>query len=251
MSRSTRRSFFGLLLPAAVLVTVTLSWAVTRDSADAESASIPPPPPASTLDAQILMRVGLSAPTICAAGVTQSSQVTALVDAVQAEIALNPGALQALDEDFSAKRTIYDALLRKVQSGLATAQEIAQLPQAKQDLDAAEAARESYKTNLRTVGLSTVSSPIATIVNTIHANRDWNELATQYLVANRSEADWVALREALATERIAAQYGEPFPVSVQSYLAAINATPAIAAAKVNLDTFLASVQTAWNTAASN
>jgi len=228
------------------------AWAVAKTGGDeGDSGSPPPPPPVSTQNAQIMTRSGLSAEAICAAGVTQAQQVTALVSAVEAVIALDPNALTALDEDFSAKKVTYDQLLRTVQSGLATPQQIAQLPVAKSELDAAEAAREGYKASLRSTGLATVSPSVAALVNAIYANRDWSELAVQYRVESRPDADWVLLREALATERVAAQYGEPFPASAQSYLASVNAGAAVSAAKVNLDTYLFAVQTSWNAAASN
>jgi hypothetical protein len=233
------------LLPAGGLA----AWAVA--SGGGEATTPPPPPPVNAPNAQILTRCGLSAETICAAGVTQGTQVTSLVDAAEVVIALDPNALTNLDEDYAAKRVTYDALVRKVQSGLATAEEIAQLPIAKGELDTADTARESYKMGVRNAGLATVSPTVATSVNTIWANRAWDELAVQYRVENRSEAEWVALREALATERIAAQYSEPFPASTQSYLAGVNAGGAVSAAKVNLDTYLFAVQTAWNAAISS
>ena len=83
-----------------------------------------------------------------------------------------------------------------------------------------------------------------------NANSSW-ELPTEYLAENRTEAEWVALRDALAVERINANHGEPFPSSVQSYLSTIRAGSKVSTAKVNLDTYLASVQTAWNAAVTN
>ena len=84
-----------------------------------------------------------------------------------------------------------------------------------------------------------------------NANRSW-ALPTQYLVKDRTEPEWVELRAALATKRISEQYeDEEFPASVQAYLAAADAVTEVATAKVALDSNLASVQTAWNAAASD
>jgi len=69
-------------------------------------------------------------------------------------------------------------------------------------------------------------------------------------VKDRAEADWVALRDALAAKEIAERDPEEsFADSAQAVLARIDAEAEIAAAKVAHETRIAAVQTAWNTAA--
>jgi hypothetical protein len=89
------------------------------------------------------------------------------------------------------------------------------------------------------------------LVTRINANRKWG-LPTQYLAKDRTEAEWVELRSALATKRISEEDAEEvFPQSIQSDLAAADAVSEVATAKVNLDSGIAAVQTAWNAAASD
>jgi hypothetical protein len=71
----------------------------------------------------------------------------------------------------------------------------------------------------------------------------------QYLVKARSEADWVALRDALDNERVSLKLGEDPDQASQALLATVRADPAIAAAKTNLDTKLGAVTAAWEAAA--
>lgn len=208
----------------------------------------PPPPPVNTEFAGVLIRVGLSADTLAAAGVT-STQVSGLASAVRTQH--NPVTLRGLDGAHTQAKATRDRLSRLVRSGLGTPADVSALAQAETDFTNAQNARQGYLDGLRAAGLATLASAQAAIVQTSTANRSW-ELPPQYLVKSRSQANWVALREALATKRISEQdAGEGFPLSAQTYLAAVDLEPEIAAAKVLLDTNIASVQTAWNAAATD
>ena len=100
---------------------------------------------------------------------------------------------------------------------------------------------------LRAAGLAALDPDVRQTVETIHGNNSWR-FPTQYLVKDRSQEDWVALRDALAAKRISENYDEPFAQSAQDHLAGVDAEAEIATAKVNLDTYMAAVQTAWNAA---
>jgi hypothetical protein len=208
----------------------------------------PPPPPVNTEFAGVLLRIDLGADTLAAAGIT-GEQVAALVAAV--EQSHSAATLQSRDEAYIAARVAHDRLRRLVQSGKGTQADVTALREAEESLANATSARESYLAGLRTAALATVTASQTTLVNRIHANRSWG-LTAQYLVKDRSEADWVALHEALDAKRINEQDAEEeLPASAQSYLAAIDAESEIATAKVNRDSNIAAVQTAWNLAASD
>lgn len=214
--------------------------------------SEPPPPPSNTEFAAVLLRIGLGADALAAAGIT-SEQVSALASAVEQNY--SAATMQSRDEAFVAAKQTHDRLRRVVQSGKGTAQDVTALRSAETTLASATSARESYLAGLRTAGLATVSSELATLVNRVRTNRarsSFGHLPVQYLVTERSEANWVALRDALAAKRIAEQdEEETFPASAQNHLAAVDAESEIATAKVNLDTRIAAVQTAWNLAAAD
>ena len=172
---ATRRPLVGLALLLALFGGMTVAGAFTVDS---ETESSPkPPPPANTEDAALLIRCGLGAEALCAAGV-QIPEILALVAAVQNEVVSSGTTLQSFDQTYAQARTSYDQLRRKVRAGLGTGAENAAFSQAKTTFENAEAARDAYKDNLRTVALTAVSPTAAQTVATIYQNRSWG-LATQ------------------------------------------------------------------------
>jgi len=205
----------------------------------------PPPPPANTAFARVLLRLGLGADTLAAAGVS-SQQATALVTAVEGAHA--PATLASRDEAFIAAKQACDRLRRTVQGGRGSQEDVTALRTAETTLADATASRDAYLASLRSSGLATLSEGQSTLVERIRANRIW-ALPTQYLVKDRSEPDWVRLRDSLASKRISEEdEEEEFAASAQSHLAAVDAEAEVAAAKVNLDSNLAAVQIAWNLA---
>jgi hypothetical protein len=195
-----------------------------------------------------LLRLGFGADTLAAGGIT-GEQVAALVGAVRSSY--SSPTLQSRDDSYITARQTHDRLRRLVQSGKGTQQDVASLRAAEETLTNATAARDNYFAQMRAAALATVSAGQTAIINRVQANRSWG-LPAQYLVKDRLERDWVALRDLLATKRISEQdEEEEFPQFARDLLAAVDAETEIATAKVNLDSNLAAVQTAWNTAASN
>ena len=208
----------------------------------------PPPPPANTEFAGVLLRVGLGGEALAAAG-AGSAEVTALVAAVEGRHGAQT--LAGLDEAFIQAKQSHDRLARTVRSGKGSQADVAALRTAEAALGNATSARGGYLVSLRDAGLATLPAQKAAIVRAIQANKSWG-LPTQYLVKNRSEAEWVALRSALATKRISEEDPEEtFDPSAQAALAVVDAEAEISAAKVSLETNINAVQTAWNTAASD
>jgi len=206
-----------------------------------------PPPPVNTEFAGILLRAGLGAETLAAAGIS-GEQVPGIVAAVRN--ALDPATLRARDETYISARQNHDRLLRLVQSGKGTPEDVAARSTASATLTAATNARDGYLTSARLAGLATVTSEQTARVAKIIANQKWS-LPTQYLVKDHTEAEWVALRDALSAKRISEQdEDEPLAQSAADYLAAADAVSEVATAKVSLESAIAAVQTAWNAAAS-
>lgn len=233
-------SVFGLALvvtPLALFLTTT--WAGTGGSE-------PPPPAVVTRLGGDLSRAGLSATALTAAGASSAEIATVVSDANDA-IEASPTTVQQYDAAYQAARRSYDALRRKVRSGLASAQEVTECQNCKTSLQQAESNRDSMLDTIFEAGTQSLTAAQQTALANIRANRIW-ELATEYLVVNRSQPEWVALGDALAVKRIAEKESQSVPPLSAALLAKEDADPAIAAARTNISTYLAPVQTAWNTA---
>jgi hypothetical protein len=228
-------------------IAAALSFGSDDAARDLESEHGDPPPPAQTEEAALLLRLGLGAETLCAAGVA-SEDVAGAIDAVFDEIVQKGSTMRELDAAYAAARGDRDSLRRKVRSGLASAEEVQQLAVAKASLATAESNRDAYLDALRGAALATLSAAESADVSQIVANSNW-KFPTELLLEDRTEAEWVALRDALAAERIHLKAGETVPSSVATALATARQTTEASTARTNLDTYLAAVQTAWNAGA--
>jgi hypothetical protein len=204
-----------------------------------------------TLDSSLvtaLYRAGLQPENLTAAGVSAESTTT-LVGNVKAWLAQNASTLSSADSRLGSAVPAKESLWRKVQSGLGSHDDVASLDAAVTEYNAALAGQASTVSSMFDAGTASLSSDTkATLVLERTSQLAWG-LPLQYLVKDRSEADWVALRDALDNERVSAKLGEDPDPADQALLATVRADPAIAAAKTNLDTKLGAVTAAWEAAA--
>jgi len=239
----------AILLPLGLIgVSAALEDASDAPEGESDGGEGSVPDPANTEMAVILMRAGLDARDLSAAGVT-AEDVPDLVDA--GELIIDEATLQATDQTYSDARMAHDVLARKVRSGLASPEEVLQLQTLKAELETATTAREGLLQSYFDAAAATLTTPVRTTLETIRANSEMWRFPEEHLVLDREERAWVDLREDLATERIAAKYDEEFPPEVQADLAAERATPEVAAAISSIALNYAAVQTAWNAAVSD
>lgn len=265
MPAIARRPFSILAVFAVLIAIVVLTpWLIARSSARASDvalassgansgttsgskvapAVVHPLPP----DFQVaLIRAGLDAQALAAAGVASTS-VLATLQAAADQVNSAPTALDSADADFAAARVNADQLMRKIQAGQASAQEISQYQTAKTTLANATSARQTILDGYFTSGISGLSQAQRTALTTIRANRTW-ELPLEYLVTTRSQADFVKLRDALANERIALDLPDTSNQSAMTFLSGVRAETDVAAALSASNAHLAAVTSSWNTAA--
>ena len=206
-----------------------------------------PPKPASTPMAATMIRVGLDAEVLAAAGVSALDVSTAVAAAISEHDGHQPSLAQA-DSDYSSCKVACDALERKIKAGLDGGTDVADYQSATAELATYTAARQGVQDDIFDSAIAHLSAAQQATLQTIRANRHW-KLPVQYLTVNREEADWVELRDMLDARRIYEEDElEDEPQEVTDYLAAVDGHLTIAGAKSSLDSGIAAVQTAWNTA---
>lgn len=193
-----------------------------------------------------LSRAGLDPLALTAAGVSAES-ISTVVGAAKTELASRIDALREADASFLTTKKQVDELQRAVSAG--DSSQVEALTTAQTALAAAATSRQTVLAAVYAAGKATVSETQAGILDAIKAGRAGNwGLPLQHLAVTRSEADAVALRNALANVRIAGQTGrEPDSTEAQLVSTAC-AVPAVAAAKTALDSSQSAVMAAWNTA---
>jgi len=234
------RSRVGLLSFLAVLVSLPFLWRLS-------SASAAPPASATADLASTMIRAGLDPAALAAAGVS-ANQVATVASRFSTAMAAEAGRLAAADASYASARASSDALRRKIESGLSSAEDRSAHATQTAALSAATAERADALADYFAAATATLSAAQVSALTTIKANRHW-ELPVEFLVVDRTEPEWVAVRNSLANERISAKNGDEMNPACQSSLASWRANAAVSAARVNSDTNLAAVRSAWDSAA--
>jgi hypothetical protein len=194
-----------------------------------------------------LLRAGLAPRALAAGGVSVNSILPTLQAAAD-QMNGAPVALENADSMYVAARVAADALARKIQSGTASQEEIASYPAAKTALDSTESARQSVLDGYFSTATAILTANQRAALITIRANKAWG-FPDEYLVVNKTEAQWLALREALSVEHQAIELPDMGSPAAQELLTTFRADPAVAFATTSVQTNLPQITNAWNTAA--
>lgn len=235
------RNVLFLLAVIAAAVGIKLAWPTEARAA----ASVAPNSNLVTT----LHRVGLDPASLAAAGVTGNA-AGGIVSALKSHFVSSPSTLAEADTAYASARVAHDQLDRKVAAGNVSGQDVVALQQAVANLASATTTRTNALNAAFTAATANLSEGQKTTLSTIQANRSW-ELALPYLAANRTQSEWVALRNALANKKISTKYGEAADPAATQLLQTVDATAAVSNAKANSETYLAAVTTAWNSAVQN
>lgn len=193
-----------------------------------------------------LARVGISPESMAAAGLT-SAEATALVGAIKNHLVTNSSVLASGDAALDVAKKSADALARLVRTGLGTPADIAACAQAQQTLEAAHVARAAALDAMFVAGVQGLPAAKRTVLGNIRANGVWS-LPAEYRVANRTEAQWIALRDAWAAKRTTVAIGGTLDPTSAAILATVDAEAAVSAAKASVQTSLGTIASAWNQA---
>ncbi|MCC7014854.1 MAG: hypothetical protein IT454_19990 [Planctomycetes bacterium] len=250
-ARASLVSLTGCALAFATLLAPSCSNAATAASTTNFAVASPPSsvPSATTTAGELAVlatRVGLDAEALAASGVVSGSVASLVASLAVAEGDL-PTPLSQLDAAYTSARSALRAAERKIQGGTASASEVSEFPSLEQALATAQTARDGALDSLFASAAAGLTSTQRATLSAIRANRSW-KLSTEFLVVSRTEAEWIALRDALSNERTAAKNGDTPNSGCQSLLGTERANSSVAAAKTALDTNLSSVTSAWNAA---
>ncbi|MFN0007217.1 MAG: hypothetical protein ACKVXR_04855 [Planctomycetota bacterium] len=197
-----------------------------------------------------LLRAGLGADALAAAGVS-SGTIISVLQAAADQLNAHPGDLASADASLVAARVESDRLRAKIQSGQASQEEISAYQSASSSLASATTARQAALDAVFTAATANLTAPQRAALTQIRANRAVDhskDFPIDFLVVSRTEAQWVALRDALANERLAVQYPDLANEVAQQRLATMRSDGSVAAARTSVESNLSSVTTAWNTA---
>ncbi|MFN0007040.1 MAG: hypothetical protein ACKVXR_03955 [Planctomycetota bacterium] len=248
MSRRARThtSVFGIAL---LFLAIPLWWgsrSLGDSDSDAEHSPFVVP-----ADFQVkLLRAGLGAEALAAAGVS-SGTIISVLQAAADQLNAHPSDLTTADASLVAARVESDRLRVKIQSGQASQEEISAYQSATSNLASASTARQAALEAVFTAATANLTAPQRAALTQIRANRAVDHSSgfpVEFLVASRTEVQWTALRDALANEKQAIKYPDTLSETAQTLLASVRSEQGVVAARTSLDSNLPSVTTSWNTA---
>jgi hypothetical protein len=193
-----------------------------------------------------LYRVGLGPEPLAAAGVS-AGQTTALVEPARLYLIDHQRDLNLADAAYAGAKRNRDRLERLVRSGTGTEDDLTALAQARIDLANARTQRAAELAALLDAATTGLTGRQRATLDTLSDNASWKQ-PIEFHTVDRDQEDWVALREALANERIAARRQRTPDPGAQALLQQFRADPAVSAARVNLDSNLLAVTAAWELA---
>ena len=194
--------------------------------------------------ATALLRAGLSPEAIAAAGCS-AADCEDVIEAANFELVNADPSLAAVDASYASARVEHDRLKRLIQSGKGSDEDVASYQTAKTDLENAEAAREALMDDLFEAACGELTEAQAGALTTIRGNAHWG-LPMQYLAADRTQQEWVDLRDALANVRISADFGEEPAAECVSMIDTCDLDAGVSSAKSGLDTYCSAVEAAWD-----
>ena len=194
--------------------------------------------------ATALLRAGLSPEAIAAAGCSAADCEDA-VEAANLELVNADPSLATVDASYAAARTEHDRLKRLIQSGKGSAEDVTAYQTAKADLENAASDREALMDDVFDAACGELTQAQADALTTIKGNAHWG-LPMQYLAVDRSQQEWVDLRDALANIRISADFGEDAAEDCEDLVDTCDLESDVSSAKSSLDTYCAAVENAWD-----
>jgi hypothetical protein len=192
----------------------------------------------------MLHTAGLAPESLAAAGVTASQTTDALLR-IRDQLPQLASQFDAAQNVYSAARIEHDRLERLVRSGAGTAQDVDSLQTARTQLRAAAAQRDAATQAF--VQAADLGPEVNTRLAAL-SDRRGDGLPTPYRAATRPDADWLALRHAIASTDIHTRLGEDVPQPARAVILANDSIPAIANARASLDANGPAVTAAWNQA---
>ena len=234
-----------ILLLAVAVVAVFVRIQYVRNG-EAKASMFYPEPTAAQL-ASALIRAGLDAESLTAAGVLPNAVATVVGD-VADYMTEHPAALELADADYASARQERDQLKRTIQSGRATQEQVNAYPTAATGFAAAQAQRQDALDDISDAGTVSLSNSQRSALSAIRGNAGW-DLPLEFLAVDRTEPQWVQLRDCLANERIAGRLDEDPDADAQTALTQLRSNQQVATARANLDANLAVVELAWVQAA--
>lgn len=188
--------------------------------------------------------LGLTPKVVAAAGLT-SQQTGSFADAAASYMHTNITAYRTAKNNAYLASNEVDRLTTRIRSGQGNQSDVEALATAQANLNTAHSQEQAVLAGALAAAGEEIPTEVFAKVNLFKANKLVWDIPEQYLGENRTQEQWVALRDAIANDTIATRLNqEPDPSAHQLLLAAQATSSAAATNFQNLE----EIRAAWNLA---
>jgi len=221
----------------AVIAVFGASIAAYRGTIGTAVSPLSQPPTAQDV-VTTLVRTGLSPANLAAAGVSDAQANTLLTTAETHFSADEFTLLRSADVSVNSLTKQISDLKAQIRAGQASDDELASL---QTQLATVLSNKDTILSNLFDAATASLSSETIGLIQTLHANAQ-RSVPIEYRILERSDADWVHLRTALANLDQADRLDDVEPdVVCSQFISGCDSEPAVTTARSNLTANLASV----------
>lgn len=193
-----------------------------------------------------LSSAGLTNESLAASGVT-GPEATSVVAGVAAALGSDSEALEQSVAALGKARAAVEDLERSIRRGAGNEGAVNSLALARTTLASAQGQFDAFIESVRTSGISPLAPGKRSLLTALRPNLD-RPVPVEFKVASRTDANWTALRDALANERQDAERGAALDPALQVLLEAVRDEAAVGQAQAalaqNLPALASAVQTA-------
>jgi hypothetical protein len=198
--------------------------------------------------ATALLRLSLGPEALASAGLTPLEAKGVIDAGVSAWESFHP-ALSEADAKAAALRGPVEDLARQVRAGKTDAGQVEELATMREALTVALAERKQVLDGFWAAATEGTNQSARASLATLRANAHW-QLPSAYLVVERTQAEWVALRNVLDHHAVCAELGTAPKDSMVYALQTAKANQSVAEALAAAHTYLPAIQAAWDAALS-
>ena len=192
-------------------------------------------------------RSGLTPKTLSACGMS-SGQVSARIGDARSQVVSRYGQIVENQQSLDTATANAQRLRRLVASGAATEQDKTDLATAETTLTTARASLQTELDAIFDAATTGLATDMISKMRRSHTNRSRWGLPAQYCVIDRTDTQWVDLRDAVAGKQIKDRTGRTQDQALIDALATADAHSDVSTAKSNLDSTLSEVTSAFDTA---
>ncbi len=182
----------------------------------------------------LLLHIGINAESLAAANVVTESEIDDVVGSVVDAVVKSSQSIFVLDQLQTNQNASFQQLGQRIRSGQASTDERASFERIQKDRSRIERKNKRYFESLTFAMESALNESQVLILKNLQSSLQWN-VPVYYRVVERTESDWIRLRNACQQEERAMRIGEIVDTETSLVLSAARMNQQVRKARERID----------------